>query len=108
MKQKKLIASLHIAKRLLSHVVFGKPGHWEETELLNETAVREKKEGQQHEKEKKRGDKELIMTCSASGQESKRRQITVQSEKSRKEINIIHTMGHKARRNAIYNEGKQH
>ena len=44
-------------------------------------------------KRKKRGDKELIMTRSAMCQESKRRQIAIQSAKSRKETNIIYTMG---------------
>lgn len=67
-----------------------------------------KKEGQQHEKEKIQGDKELIMACSKRSQGSKRRQITTRSEKSRKEIDIIYSMGHKAGRNATYNEGKHH
>jgi len=64
-----------------------------------------KKERQQHEK-KQKGRHEILMTCSVSGQQSKRRQITIQSEKSRKEINTIYTMGHKSRRNAMYNEAK--
>lgn len=48
------------------------------------------------------------MTHSVSGQESKRRQITLWSGKSREEINNLYTMGHKSRRKAIYNEGKHH
>lgn len=89
------------------HVSFGKPGHREETKLLNE--MEGKKGGTAAEKErKKKGDKELIMACSTSGQESKRRQITTQSEKSRKEINIIYSVGHKAGRIAKYNDGKHH
>lgn len=48
------------------------------------------------------------MTCSASGQESKRRQIAIWTEKSRKEISIIDTTWHKSGRNATYNERKHH
>lgn len=59
-------------------------------------------------KKKKQGDKELIMACSKRSQGSKRRQITTRSEKSRREIDIIYSMGHKAGRNTTYNEGKHH
>lgn len=85
-KQKNLITSLHITKGLFWPVDFGKSGHWE---LLNETTVGEKRKDSNR-KIKRKGDKELIMTHSVSGQESKRRQITPRSGKSREEINKIY------------------
>lgn len=88
------------------HVSFGKPGHRKETKLLNE--MERKKRRNSSAIRKKKGDKELLMAYSTSGQESKRRQITTWSEKSRKEIDIIYSVGHKAGRNAMYNEGKHH
>lgn len=108
MKHKKLITSLHIAKGLFCHVVFGKSGHWEKRELLNETTARGKrKNGNMKRKEKGRQGANNDMLCEWSGRQE-RRQITIWSENSRKEINIIHTTGHKSRRNATYNEGKHH
>lgn len=59
-------------------------------------------------KRKRKGEKELIMTHSVSGQESKRRQITLWSGRPREEINNIYTIGHKSRRTATSNEGKHH
>lgn len=74
--------------------------------LLNE--MEGKKRRNSRTRRKKKGDKELLMAYSMSGQESKRRQITTRSEKSRKEIDIIYSVGHKAGRNAMCNEGKHH
>lgn len=59
-------------------------------------------------KRKRKGDKELIVTHSVSGQEVKRGQITLWSGKSREEINNTYTMGHKSRGKTIYNEAKHH
>lgn len=86
MKQKNLITSLHIKKGLFHPVDFGKSGH---LELLNETTAEEKRKDRNM-KRKRKGDKELIMTHSESGQESKRRQITLWSGKSREVINNIY------------------
>lgn len=79
-----------------------------ERDKVTEWDGREKKEEQQHNKKKKKGDKELLMAYSTSGQESKWRQITTWSEKSRKQINVIYSVGHKAGRKAMYNEGTRH
>lgn len=56
---------------------------------MNETTVGEKRKDSNR-KIKRKGDKELIMTHTVSGQESKRRQITPRSGKSREQINKIY------------------
>lgn len=97
MKQKNLIILLYIKKGLFCPVDLGKSGHWE---LLNETTVGEKRKDRNMQR-KRKGDKELIMTHSVSSQESKRRQVTLWSGKSKEEIDNIYIPW------GISQEGKQ-
>lgn len=91
MKQKKLITSQHIAKGLLYHVVFGKPGHWEESELLNEAAVREKrKDSNMKRKKKRRQGANNDMLCEWSGKREKTDHCTVRELKKRYQYNTYH------------------